>query len=321
MKTDYLLLKFHKDLNLTSLKLRQSNNVSLKNQFKIFTTFDRFLPFVCEVQNDCSFTVKVLDYYGESLIVLSKDQIPHKIYKVQNKQYLVYFGEKIPCLEMGECSIPYSLKINDFYSEFFWVTDRPDQMVKFEIGNSVDFSYIPYSKGFKQIFYLDTSIESPDISTFTVSSKDGRGVVTTTYQKLTETFEFYWFNCPAHFKNFISSFETLDFVKISNFDSEVLSEPRQCKVKSKRNEIGFNYYDLEFSLPNSEYQEIGVCDDSKFENTSCFVSVPDDNCEIQSIKNIEIDCNIESDVSEVLVKCETDIIEEEPFFYATIIYN
>lgn len=318
MKTNYLLLPFFQEINQTSFFKRQALNSFSDRTFRFYTSYNKLLPFICPISNDCTFSIIVKDSSGKLITTIKSTQIKHKVFKKGNQNYLVYFGETIPCLEIGECKEAYCLEIGGFFSEWFWVSDNLDSLTKFEVGNSTDFSQIPYSLGFKQIFYLDLNVGTPEVDTFTVSSRDNRGNVTTTYQKLTETFNIFILESPAFFKQFLSSLEVLDYLKITSKTYSFISEERQSKVKSKRNEMGFDFFDLELSVLSNEIQEIGVCSDNQFDITTCFVDVPTQDCEIQTIEKIEVDCNVESDILDVDIDCLPNTVPV--IFYATVKY-
>ena len=324
MQASYLVLPFFNDIKKTSLYLSQGYNTSLQSRFKIFTEFDRLLPFVCEVGNDCNFQIIIRDYNGELCGNIFQNQLVHKLYTKNGKRYVVYNGDKIGCLELGECKLPYSMQIGNFHSEWFWVADSTEKLLKIEIGNSTDFKQIPYSIGFKQHFFIESTIGTPEVDSFSVTSRDSRGNTQTTYQRLTETYNFYCLNVPPHVKNVINSMEVLDSVKINKEGETLVSEEKQTKVKSKRNEAGFEFYDVEFSVVNKEIEEIGICEVPRFTVTNCVVQVAEElECfPINAIEVVEFDCAVENEIDNIEVDCNNgcSTIEEEIIFYATVTY-
>ena len=318
MQASYLVLPFFNDIKKTSLHLSHGYNTSLQSRFKLYSKFDRLLPFVCEVGPFCTFQVVVRDYNGEVCGSISERQIKHKIIERGVKRYLVYEGERIGCLELGECKLPYSIQIGNFYSEWFWVADNTENLLKIEIGNSTDFKQIPYSIGFKQFFYIESTIGTPEVDSFSVTSRDARGNVQTTYQKLTETYNFYCLNVPPHVKNVINSMEVLDNVSIKGMGEILISEEKQTKVKSKRNEAGFEFYDVEFAVINKDFEEVGVCEISTFTRTDCFVEVAEElECfSINAIEETGIDCTPEIEP----VITPPIVTEGTIIFFATVTY-
>lgn len=326
MQSSYLVLPFFNEIKKTSLHLSQGYNTSLQSRFKIFTEFDRLLPFVCEVSalvDVCSFQIIIRDFNGEICGNIFQNQIKHKVYLKNGKRYIVYNGERIGCLELGECKLPYSMQIGNFHSEWFWVADNTEKLLKIELGNSTDFKQIPYSIGFKQHFYIESTIGTPDVDSFSVTSRDARGNVQTTYQRLIETYNFYCMNVPSHVKNVINSMEVLDSVRINGSGEMLVSEEKQTKVKSKRNEAGFEFYDVEFSVVNREIEEVGICDVPRFVVTPCIVEVAEElECfPINAIEVVEFDCAVENEIEKIEIDCDKDCTtEEEIIFYATVTY-
>jgi hypothetical protein len=348
MKSNYQILPFYKDIKETSLFNNQGLNVSLSRSFKVFTEYNRLIPFVCEVNSDCNFELIIKDFNGELCGIINKSQFKHKVYTSNWKSYLVYNGDEIGCLELGECNLPYTINIGNYYSEWFWVGSDVSKLLKIEIGNEIDLSKIPYSKGFRQVFYLESNLGMPEVDSFSISNRDSKGTVTTTYQKLTETFNLFFNNVPFHVKQVFQSFEVLDFVNLSYGNESVICDEKQAKIKSKRNENGFYFYDVEVSIPNKEVEEIKVCEESKFVSTSCEVLTPSIenciiinpikdvvfDCEIDNIESVKlIDCDADNDILEtkidctpdneidlVLIDCNEKCTEIDLVFYATVTY-
>ena len=323
MKQNYLVLPFFDDIKKTSLFARQGYNSSLKSRFKVYSKFDCLLPFVCEVGNDCNFQIIIRDFNGEICGNIFQSQIKHKIYSKGLKKYLVYNGDRIGCLELGECRLPYSMQIGNFYSEWFWVADDTDNLLKVEIGNSIDFNQIPYSIGFKQWFYLESTIGTPEVDSFSVTNRDTRGRTQTTYQRLVETYNFYLLGVPSHVKNVVTSMEVLDNVTFKRAGQILVAEEKQAKVKSKRNELGFEFYDVELSVVNKEFEEVGVCGTSLFVVTPCFVDAGNElECfPMTAIKSVGIDCSTESIIEQIIIDCNnTECTKEDIIFYATVTY-
>jgi hypothetical protein len=326
MKSNYLVIPFFDDVKKTSLYSKQGYNTSLSSKFKIYTEFDRLLPFVCEINSlmvSCDFEVIVRDWNGEVCGRISQSQIKHKIYTKNGKRFIVYGGENIPCLVLGDCKLPYSIQIGNFHSEWFWVTNETSSLLKIELGNETDFNQIPYSLGFKQHFFIESTIGTPDVDSFSITSRDARGNTQTTYQRLVETYNFYLLNVPPHVKNVISSMEVLDSIIIEQSGQTLFSEEKQAKVKSKRNELGFDFYDVEFSVVNKEIEEIGVCEVSKFVGTNCDTEIASElNCvPINAISEIDVNCNIDNLIEDVIINCDSDCKEETVLFFATVTYS
>lgn len=348
MKTKYQILPFYGDIKETSLFQSQALNSSLRSNFKVYTEFDRLIPFICEIGSDYNFEILVKDFDGSILGQIKKNQIIHKVFTSGGKSYLVYFGDRIGCLELGECKTPYMVQIGSFYSEWFWVANNTDSLLKIEIGNSTDFSFIPYSLGFKQKFWIESTLGTAEVDSFSVSSRDSKGRTTTTYQKLTETYNLYLNNVPAYLKQVFQSFEVLDSVTLTYKNNQVTCEEKQAKITSKRNELGFTFYDIQVSILSDSYEEIGVCEQSKFTVTNYEVSIPSetDCVSFNSIETVEVDCNVDSieevlvadcdadndingvdidctpdtEIEEVIVDCNNDCTDEKLLFYATVIY-
>lgn len=322
MKSNYLVLPFFDDVAKTSLFQRQGYNTSLSTRFKVYSKFDRLLPFVCEVGPDCTFQVVVRDLNGEVCGSISEKQLKHKIYEKGGKNYIVYGGERIGCLELGDCQLPYNIQIGKFYSEWFWVADSTDKLIKIELGNSTDFKQIPYSIGFKQFFYIESTIGTPEVDSFSVTSRDARGNTQTTYQRLIETYNFYCINVPPHVKNVINSMEVLDSVSINSSGERLVSEEKQTKVKSKRNEGGFEFYDVEFSVTNKEFEEVDVCEVSTFKITPCAVEFAEElECfGIDAIETVAVTCETTTPVTTGVTPPTTVTPTDKPIFYATVTY-
>jgi hypothetical protein len=306
MKTKYQILPFYASIKETSLFQNQALNNSLRSNFKVFTEFNRLIPFVCQIENDCNFEIIVRDYNGQLVGQITKQQIAHRVFTSQGKSYLVYFGDLIGCLELGECKLPYCLQIGNLHSEWFWVSDSIGSLLRFEIGNSSDFSFIPYSLGFKQVFYIESNLGTPEVDSFSVSNRDSKGVVSTTYQKLTETYNIIINNAPAYIKQAFQSFEVLDYLKLSYKGLEVICQEKQAKVTSKRNELGFSFFDIQLSIPSSDFEEIGVCSEVKFEVTNCLViEASTTNCiQINAIEEVDINCDAQVIDTINVVDCE-----------------
>lgn len=292
MKTNFAVLPFYDSIKKTSLIRNRTNTINV--YAKVFTTFNQLLPFVVKLGSSCIFEIQVFDYDGNEVAKIKSTQMVHKILSNGLDNYLVYNGEPIGCLELGACLLPYVIKVNNQYSEWFFVASNTASLVKFEISNNKDFWGLPYSHGFKQFFYLDTTLGVPDIDTFTVSSKDERGFSVIKYQKLTPTYNLFLFNIPPHIKQVFSSSEVINLT-VSDSDTVVISELGTVKATPKRSESSFENYDIELVFSDTQVQEVGVCDDNVFVSTVCegISVVNDTDCyKIEVIDEVIVDCEL-----------------------------
>jgi hypothetical protein len=319
MKTDFQVLPFYDSLKETSLYDLAFYNYAPKVNFRVYCPYNELLPFKAPITElYCGFILLVKDYNNNKIAEISSEKIKHRIVKKGNQRFVIFEGGIVDCLDLGSCKLPYYIQIGQSFSEWFWVSDT-SKMTKFELGNEQDLLTIPYSLGFKQYFWLDTKIGTSEIETFKSSSRDERGDVKTKFTKISETFNFYFFDVPAYMKQVFQSFESISNVKINGYKHEITSLKKQTVVKAKRADDNFQIYEVELSIPSDVENILGYCEEPNYliDSDCTGVLIPQGGVcfEPNVIQNVEDNCVIEQIVPQPI--CTENIID----FFAEVTYQ
>ena len=285
---EFLVLPFFKDPKSSYL---YSRNFGVNNCFRIYTKFGELLPFICPVKRT-DFRIEIIDYYGETVRSYPINSYLHKIIKYTGVNYLLFSGGPVQCLDLEPCDIPYRLKIDDYYSEYFWV--GLEGMTKFSLSNHTSIEGIPYGLGFKQWFYLQLPITDFSAEVYQNIVKDEAGGSQVKYTKIYKKYELFLFNVPAWINNIFEALNALSEVKIVTQSEQVLElQQAETDVKSNRHENKFGVYDLVVNFTVSG-PDSGACTETEFTVITDFTEVTNvtvDEClPINKVQKIEIDC-------------------------------
>lgn len=308
-----LILPFRDDYKKLHCMNEQFYNFGKFFPFKIYCNKGRFLPFICPFESNVEF-FELINQDGYVVQQINLEDISHYVVASLGRRYFVYSGGTVNCLDLDDCE-PYCIKIGRFYSEFFWVADT-EGMTKIEFSNEKSIPNVPYARGFKQWFWTEHKIASPEQNVFQVQTKDELDNVTVTYSKITDTYNFQWYNAPDFVKEFLKSSEVLDKVIISRENLFIECLPKQAKLKESRVEGYTSLFDIEFSIISKDFVEVG-CEDFEFIYDESYGTVKprvNEDCPPSLGIDIVIDvCNEEEAIINIPKKPTT--------FHAEVVYN
>ena len=286
---DFLILPFTNNPKNSYL---YSVNFDYKACFRIYTKYGELLPFICPVSRE-DFRLEIVDYYGEVVRTYGIDTYLHSFIKKGNQDYLLFPGGPVQCLDLEPCDIPYRIKIDGYYSEYFWI--GLDGMTKFYLSNRASFKNIPYGIGFAQWFYLQLPITDFSAQVYQNVNKDEAGTSIVKYSRIFKSYDLIIYNVPAWVSNVFQSVNAHDKVTITTQAGEVLElEQAEIEVKSERHENRFGIYDLTVSFTTTEQTDSKACSTETFEIfeqiTEVITITIEDCIPIDRIENLEIDC-------------------------------
>lgn len=286
---DFLILPFTNNPQNSYL---YSVNFDYRTCFRVYTKYGELLPFICPVSRD-DFRLEIVDYLGEVVRTYSIDAYLHSFIKKGNQDYLLFPGGPVQCLDLEPCDIPYRIKIDGYYSEYFWI--GLDRMTKFYLSNRTSFKNIPYGIGFAQWFYLQLPITDFSVQVYQNVNKDESGTSNVKYSRIFKSYDLIIFDVPSFVNNIFQAFNAHDSVKITTQAGEVLElEQAETEVKSERHENSFGIYDLTVNFTSTDQTDSKACSVETFTITQELtevINITTIECvPIERIETTEIDC-------------------------------
>lgn len=230
--------------------------------FKLYSAADRLPTFCLRLpprggNPDITYNAEciyIFDCDGKLITTVSPLNSGMKLYKDATSYYLVYAGSQIAGLKLA-CGKCYRVKVDDYYSEPFWVTDVPNEKVVLSFANKGQLGDVPYQIGFEQRIMVDADVCSVEPELFENRKTENNGKETITYQRLTERKAISLFEAPDFVSHLLTSIPLHDTVKMIHKGEEVLSIKKRSTVQSTQNDCC--NYDNEIILSVRDIELIG----------------------------------------------------------------
>ncbi len=235
------------------------------SNFKLYTEADRLPTFVLRLPpigakpdltyaNEC---IHVMDCAGIPVASLTMLEAGISLKKDAVSYYVIYDGRPVKNLKLT-CGGCYKLRITNFYSEVFYVTDIPSEKVRIELQNSSVLGDVPYETGFKQILLIDGEICSLSAEILENRKSESNGSETVTFQKLTSRKSLSIYQMPDFVAELIGSIPLHETFKVIHRGETY--EVLQKRAKPDVSQQGCCDYDAEIILPLRDISIAGgVC--------------------------------------------------------------
>ncbi|CAG5001978.1 hypothetical protein DYBT9275_02779 [Dyadobacter sp. CECT 9275] len=212
---------------------------------------------------------------------LTMEEAGVQIYKDSASYYIVYKGDRIPTLGL-ECGKCFRMRIMNYYSEVFWVTQTPEAKIKIEFSNNgQQLGDVPYQSFIVQKLLIDGEICSLDADLFENRKTENSGKETISYQRLTYRKKLTIYAAPDFISQLLASAPMHDGFKVSQGAEEIIALKKRVKVDQTQN--GCCDYDIEVTLPYKDSEIIGGVCQSDTDPTLVLVDIPEDlpdSCEV-----------------------------------------
>lgn len=230
--------------------------------FKLYSAADR-LPTFClrlpprGLNPDITYNAEciyIFDCDDKLITTVSNVASGMKLYKDATSYYLVYSGEQISGLKL-ECGKCFRLKVDDYYSEQFWITDNPSSKVVLSFANKSQLGDVPYQTEFEQRIMIDAEVCGIEPELFENRKTENNGKETITYQRMTERKVINLYDAPDFISHLLTSIPLHDSVKLNHKGEEILSIKKRSSVQATQNDCCT--YDSEITLAVRDIELIG----------------------------------------------------------------
>lgn len=252
--------------------------------FKQYSEDDRFPTFALRLppmgeNPDLTYAAECIRVYscdGKDLWhTINMEDSGVRLYKDEASYYLIYDGDPIAGVKM-ECGKCFRLKVMQYWSEPFWVTDIPQSKVLLTFSNKSGLGDVPYQPplNFVQKVLLDGDICSVPSELFENAKSDSNGNLSVTFQRLTLRKKLSIFNAPEYITDLIGSIKMHAVYTVTQ--NGVTYTPTPSRSEITATEVNCCYSDLTVIMPLRESRIIGGVCQIDTAGTITEVDIPDD---------------------------------------------
>ena len=258
--------------------------------FKQYSEADRFPTFALRLppmgeNPDLTYASECIRIYScdskDLVHTVTMEDSGVRLYKDEASYYLIYDGNPISGIKM-ECGKCFRLKIMQYWSETFWITDVPQSKILITFSNKSGLGDVPYQPplNFVQKVLLDGDICSVPSDLFENAKSDSNGNLSVTFQRLTLRKKLSIFNAPEYITDLIGAIKMHAVYTVTQ--NGVTYTPTPSRTEVTATEVNCCYSDLSVIMPLRESRVIGGVCQIDTAGTITEVDIPDglpDSCE------------------------------------------